>query len=189
MSEFDLVDVISFPKLRLARAGIVPQEERGEDKAEQQLKIQLLFYGRRVDKNGDEIIIQSEIKNLHRALGDKILIKFKVGEEVFQQFMRLGMDTGSECDWDAVPQVWFFKDKNGNSKNGIWYKPAALLKLDGKDINYQILAISKPKRAEMQDAFAYFKGKAGIPFGGVSWGNELGNLENQINAELEGAAP
>jgi hypothetical protein len=188
MAEFDLIDVVRLSSLRLASAGIVPPEDRGKEQAEQQLKIQLLFYGRRVEKNGDEIIVQSEIKKLHHLLGDKILIKFKVGEEVFKHCKELGMIPGSECDWDAVPQVWFYKEKNENSKNGgipkngIWYKPAALLKLDGKDISYQILQVAKSKRPAMQDAFSYFNSTASA----TGWDTSLDNLENQINSELSG---
>lgn len=184
MNEFDSFDVINFAGLRLMRAGIVPSEERGKDQAEQALKVQLLFCGCKVSKGENEIISQSDISDLHRFFGDKILTKFKVGEEVFKHLRTLGLNTGSECDWQAIPQIW---NIGGNS--GIWYRPAALLKIDGKGANYQILKVGKPKRSEMQDAFAYFDNDRTPSFPwSPSPDSELKNLESQINAELEGAA-
>jgi hypothetical protein len=56
--------------------------------------------------------------------------------------------------------------------------------LNGKDINYQILQ-AKP-RPEQQDAFAYFENSNNTH---NNWDASLGNLEKEINAELEGATP
>lgn len=184
MNEFDSFDVILLPSLQLMRASIVPPEDRGNEQIEQALKIQLLFCGCKISKNGDEIISQSDIKDLHRFFGDKILTKFKVGEEVFKHCRQLGLNIGSTCDWQAIPQIW-----NIGGGSGIWYRPAALLKIDGRATSYQILQLSKPKRPEMQDAFAYFGNSENSNHTHSTWGNELGNLENQINAELEGATP
>lgn len=156
MAELDLDDVVRLTSLRLAAAGIVhPEESKDKDKEEQKLKIQLLFFGRRVERNATEIISSSELSNLRRLLGDKILIKFKISEEVWSKCLSLGIRPGSECDWDAVPQVWNYFDKvNQKSKFGIWYKPAALLKLDGRQVDYHILKAST--RKPLQDAFNFF---------------------------------
>ncbi len=187
MAEFDLMDVVRLSSLELFNAGIVPQEDKGKGQVENQLKIQLLFFGRRVEKKAQEIITQEEIKKLRPLLGEKILIKFKVGEEVFKRCQQLGLRTGSKCDWDAVPQLWVYKEANGNSRSGIWYQPAALLRLDGKDINYQILQTQSNKPA-MQDAFAYFAlENSNNTHAGNNWDASLGNLEQQINSELEHA--
>ena len=183
MNEFDSFDVILLPSLQLMSAGIVPPEDRGEEQIEQALKVQLLFCGCKIPRNGNEIISQNDIKDLHRFFGDKILTKFKVGEEVFKHCRELGLDIGSICDWQAIPQIW---NIGGNS--GIWYRPAALLKIDGRKASYQILHLGKPKRPELQDAFAYFGNSENSNHAHDNWDASLGNLENQINAELEGAA-
>ncbi len=185
MAEFDLVDIVRLPGLRLVSAGIVPQEDRGSDQKEQQLKVQLFFCGRRVEKSGDKILDYHQVQNFYSLIGEKILIKFKLGEEVFQRCLELGLKPGSQCDWDAVPQVWFFKDKSGASKNGIWYKPAALLKLDGKETHYHILKAAN--RPAMQDAFAYFN-KSNNTHEANGWDSALGNLEQEINSELQGVS-
>lgn len=192
MSEFEFLDVIHLPGVELYRAGLVPKEERkeqqeGQSQFEQELKVQLFFYSRRVEKKVLEIIGQEEIKKIRPLLGEKTLVKFKVGEEVFKHCQRLGLLPGSKCDWDAIPQPWMYKDKEGRPKLGVWYQPAALLRLNGKDINYQILQ-AKPK-PEQQDAFAYF-GNSNNTHKTNSWNGDtsLGNLEKEINAELEGAA-
>jgi hypothetical protein len=190
LSDFEFLDVVHLPGLELFRAGLVPKEERkepqeGQYQGEQQLKVQLFFYSCRVEKKVLEIIGQEEIKKIRPLLGEKTLVKFKVGEEVFKRCQQLGLLPGSKCDWDALPQPWMYKDSQGRPKLGVWYQPAALLKLNGRDINYQILqAKSKPQQ---QDAFAYFGNPQNSNNTHSTWEASLGNLEKEINAELEHA--
>ena len=194
LSDFEFLDVVHLPGLELYRAGLVEEkkeEKEGQSQAEQQLKVQLFFFGRRVEKKALEIISQEEIIRARSWMGEKILIKFKVGEEVFKSCQRLGLLPGSKCDWDALPQPWMYKDKEGKPKLGVWYQPAALLKLNGRDINYQILQ-AQSNKPQQQDAFAYFglsNNSSNTHSEVTTWDASLGNLENQINAELEGASP
>jgi hypothetical protein len=183
LADCEFLDVVRLPGLELFRAGIVPKEEKKEQQTEQQLKIQLFFFGRRVEKKAQEIINQAEVRNLSRLLGEKVLIKFKIGEEVFKRCQQLGLLPGSKCDWDAMPQPWGYKDSQGNFKTGIWYQPAALLRLDGRDINYQILR-NQSTHPQQQDAFAYFENSNSAHTNGDAL---LGDLEKEINAELEHA--
>jgi hypothetical protein len=186
LSDFEFLDVVRLSSLELFRADIVPKEEKKEQQqqqTEQQLKIQLFFFGRRVEKKAQEIISQGEVRDLRRLLGEKVLIKFKIGEEVFKHCQQLGLLPGSKCDWDAMPQPWFYKDAQGLPKTGIWYQPAALLKLDGRDVNYQILQ-NRSQQIQRQDAFAYFGNSNNTH---SNWDASLGNLEKEINAELEHA--
>ena len=184
----ELLHVIRLPNLKFSHADVVPQEEKDKSKGiESQLKIQLFFFGRRVEKKVLDLISLEEIQTLPRSLGEQVFVKFKVTEEIFRRCHQLGLEDGSGAiaDWDAVPQPWASKNIKGEITSGIWFLPAALLKLNGKDINYQILKnqSNKPLR---QDAFAFF---------GLSnnthnnWEASLGNLEKEINAELEEAAP
>jgi len=183
MPEFDLDDVVRLTSLRLCIAGVVqPEEVKDKDKEEQKLKIQLLFFGRRVERSNTEIISSSELSNLRRLLGDKVFIKFKVSEEVWSRCLSLGIHPDSECDWDAVPQVWSYFDKvNQKTKQGIWYKPATLLRLDDRDINYHIL---KPaSRKQLPNAFEFF-GRSGSE-SSFNWQSSLAGMEHQIDSELQ----
>jgi hypothetical protein len=182
MSEFDLDDVVRLTSLRLVVAGVVRPDENKE-KEEQKLKIQLLFCGRRVERKGTYIMDSSELQNLRRLVGDSVLIKFKVPEEVWKKCLSLGIHPNSECEWDAIPQVWNYFDKvNQKPKFGIWYKPAALLKLDGKQVDYHILEASS-RKVTMQDAFQFFD--TGIGESSFNWQNSLSGMEHQINSELQ----
>jgi hypothetical protein len=97
--------------------------------------------------------------------------------------MSLGIHPNSECEWDAIPQVWNYFDKvNQKPKFGIWYKPAALLKLDGKQVDYHILEAS-PHKAIMQDAFQFFD--TGMGESSFNWQNSLAGMEHEINSELQ----
>ncbi len=182
MAEFDLLDVVQLTALELHSASVVPRAELSKDTQSQQaLKIQLFFFGRRVEKNAQEIISQNEIKQLRPLLGEKILIKFKVGEEVFKNCQQLGLKPGSKCDWDAMPQFW-----TSGTRGGVWYQPVALIRLDGKDINYQILKVKAQPKVN-PDAFAYFDSSGNNRASSSSgWSPSLDSLENQINSELEG---
>lgn len=182
MAEFDLLDVVQLSALELHSASVVPRDELSKNtQSEQQLKIQLFFFGRRVEKNAQEIISQSEIKQLRPLLGEKILIKFKVGGEVFKNCQHLGLKPGSKCDWDAMPQFW-----TSGTRGGVWYQPVALIRLDGKDINYQILKAKA--RSGTTDAFSYFDSNGNNRANSSSgWSPSLDSLENQINSELEHA--
>ncbi len=190
LSDFDLLHVIRLPSLEFSHAGIVPQEEKDKAKGiESQLKIQLFFFGQRVEKKALEIIAQEEVKRIRPLLGEKVLIKFKVSEEVFKYCYRLGLRSGAKCDWIAVPQPWGFKNNKGELILGIWFMAATLLRLNGKEINYQILK-NQSTQPVMQDAFAYF-GFSNSTHTANSWDGDasLGDLEKEIDAELEGAAP
>jgi hypothetical protein len=184
MSELDLDDVVRLSSLKLAAAGIVPREERKDSNKDKEegLKIQLLFYGWRVERAAARIISPSRLSDFHSLLGDKIFIKFKINEEVWKKCLELGIQPNSECEWDAVPQVWNYFDKpNNKTKFGIWYKPARLLRLDGKEVNYQILKPST--RPPLQNAFDLFNFKANES--SFNWQNSLSGMENQINSELQ----
>jgi hypothetical protein len=182
MSEFDLDDVVRLTSLRLVVAGVVRSDENKE-KEEQKLKIQLLFCGRRVERKGAYIMDSSELQNLRRLVGDSVLIKFKVPEEVWKKCLSLGIHPNSECEWDAIPQVWNYFDKvNQKPKFGIWYKPAALLKLDGRQVDYHILEASS-RKVTMQDAFQFFDTDIGES--SFNWQNSLSGMEHQINSELQ----
>jgi hypothetical protein len=183
VAEFDFIHVTRMSGVQLFKAGIIEPEKESEEskkKPSEQLKIQLLFYGRCIEKGGDKIISQVLIKELYSALGDKILAKFKVEEEVFQRLIQMGLKEGSICDWDVVTQIW-----NIQGKSGIWYRPAALIRIDGRDINYQILKNQDSAKKPMQDAFARF-GKSNHTQG--TWDAALGSLEQEINSELQGAS-
>jgi hypothetical protein len=182
MSEFDLDDVVRLTSLRLVVAGVVRPDENKE-KEEQKLKIQLLFCGRRIERKGTYIMDSSELQNLRRLVGDSVLIKFKVPEEVWKKCLSLGIHPNSECEWDAIPQVWNYFDKvNQKPKFGIWYKPAALLKLDGRQVDYHILEASS-RKVTMQDAFQFFD--TGIGEASFNWQNSLAGMEHEINSELQ----
>jgi hypothetical protein len=131
MPEFDLDDVVRLTSLRLCIAGVVqPEEVKDKDKEEQKLKIQLLFFGRRVERSNTEIISSSELSNLRRLLVDKVFIKFKVSEEVWSRCLSLGIHPNSECDWDAIPQVWSYFDKpNQKTKQVFGISPLPCLGL------------------------------------------------------------
>jgi hypothetical protein len=182
MSEFDLDDVVRLTSLRLVVAGVVRPDENKE-KEEQKLKIQLLFCGRRVERKGTYIMDSSELQNLRRLVGDSVLIKFKVPEEVWKKCLSLGIHPNSECEWDAIPQVWNYFDKvNQKPKFGIWYKPAALLRLDGRQVDYHILEASS-RKVTMQDAFQFFDTDIGES--SFTWQNSLVSMEHEINSELQ----
>jgi hypothetical protein len=185
---FDLLHVVRLPSLEFSHADVVPQEEKDKSKGvESQLKIQLFFFGRRVEKKALELMSQEEVKILPRSLGEQIFVRFKVSDEVFKNCHRLGLETGAICDWDAVPQPWASKNNKGEVSSGIWYLPAALLKLNGKDIDYQILQAQSNKPVK-QDAFAFFGLSNNTHTNtGSNWDASLGNLEKEINAELEHA--
>lgn len=186
----ELLHVVRLPSLEFSHADVVPQEEK--EKNQPQLKIQLFFFGRRVEKQALEIISQEEVKTIPRSLGEQIFVRFKVSEEVFKTCHRFGLESGVVCDWDAVPQPWASKNIKGEVSSGIWYLPAALLKIDGKDINYQFLqAQSNKNKPAKQDAFTFFglsNGKSKNTHDAVgNWDASLGSLEKEINTELEHA--
>jgi hypothetical protein len=183
---FDLLHVVRLASLEFSHADVVPKEEKKEQ-IEQQLKIQLFFFGMRAEKKALEIMSLAEVKILPRSLGEQIFVKFKVSDEVFKRCHQLGLESGVTCDWDAVPQPWASKNSKGEISSGIWYLPATLLRLNGKDINYQILE-SQADKSPKQDAFAYF-GLSNNTHTASNWDGDasLGNLEKEINAELEHA--
>jgi len=185
MSEFDLDDVVRLTSLRLVVAGVVqPDENKDKEKEEQKLKIQLLFCGRRIERKGAYIMDSSELQNLRALVGDSVLIKFKVPEEVWKKCLSLGIHPHSECEWDAIPQVWNYFDKvNQKPKFGIWYKPAALLRLDGRQVDYHILEASSSRKV-LPDAFQFFD-TASSGESSFKWQNSLSGMEHQINSELQ----
>jgi hypothetical protein len=184
---FDLLHVVRLPSLEFSHADVVPKEEKKEQQIEHQLKIQLFFFGRRVEKKALEMIPMEDAKILRRSLGEQVFVKFKISEDIFKNCHRLGLESGVVCDWDAVPQPWASKNNKGEISSGIWYLPAALLKLNGKDINYQILQAQSNKPVK-QDAFAFFGLSNNTHTNtGSNWDASLGNLEKEINAELEHA--
>jgi hypothetical protein len=168
--------------MRLFSAGDVEPEEGENDKkgSNDKLKIQLLFYGRCIKKGAAKII---KAEDIHDSLGDGVLAKLKVEEEVFAQLYRLGLREGTISDWDVIPQAWTMPGTKG-IKSGTWYQPTALISLDGREINYQILK-SQNTRKPLKNSFERFKNSSNTH---VSWDASLENLGNQINAELEGAA-
>jgi len=172
--------------MRLFSAGDVEPEEGENDKkgSNDKLKIQLLFYGRCLKKGAAKII---KAEDIHDSLGDGVLAKLKVEEEVFAQLYRLGLREGTISDWDVIPQAWTMPGTKG-IKSGTWYQPTALISLDGREINYQILK-SQNTRKPLKNSFERFK-NSNNTHTAISWDGDasLGNLENQINAELEGAA-
>jgi hypothetical protein len=180
---FELYDIIRLPNVRLIRAGLIPKEERADDQKDQQLKIQMFFCSPRCQKGSDKIMANDQILRLHALIGEPALVKFKLPEDVFRRCMELGLEDGGLSDWEAIPQPWFFVNKsNGNKTSGVWYRPATLLRAGGKDINYHIL---KPaQKPQLQDAFAYF-GKSSNTHSNLD--ASLGDLEHQINSELEHA--
>jgi hypothetical protein len=186
MSGFELDDVVRLTSLRLVVAGVVrPDENKDKEKEEQKLKIQLLFCGRRIERKGTYIIDSSELQNLRALVGDSVLIKFKVPEEVWKKCLSLGIRPNSECEWDAIPQVWTYFDKvNQKPKFGIWYKPAALLKLDGRQVDYHILEASS-RKVILSDAFQFFDEGSGES--SFNWQSSLAGMEHQINSELQEA--
>jgi hypothetical protein len=168
--------------MRLFSAGDVEPEEGENDKKDSndKLKIQLLFYGRCIKKGAAKII---KAEDIHDSLGDGVLAKLKVEEEVFAQLYRLGLREGTISDWDVIPQAWTMPGTKG-IKSGTWYQPTALISLDGREINYQILK-SQNTRKPLKNSFERFKKSSNTH---VGWDASLENLGNQINAELEGAA-
>ncbi len=182
MSEFEIIHIARLTGMRLFSAGDVEPEEGENDKkgSNDKLKIQLLFYGRCIKKGAAKII---KAEDIHDSLGDGVLAKLKVEEEVFAQLYRLGLREGTISDWDVIPQAWTMPGTKG-IKSGTWYQPTALISLDGREINYQILK-SQNTRKPLKNSFERFKNSSNTH---VSWDASLENLGNQINAELEGAA-
>jgi len=186
VSEFEIIHIARLTGMRLFSAGDVEPEEGENDKkgSNDKLKIQLLFYGRCLKKGAAKII---KAEDIHDSLGDGVLAKLKVEEEVFAQLYRLGLREGTISDWDVIPQAWTMPGTKG-IKSGTWYQPTALISLDGREINYQILK-SQNTRKPLKNSFERFK-NSNNTHTAISWDGDasLGNLENQINAELEGAA-
>lgn len=183
---FELYDIVHLPNLRLVRAGVIPKEERSADEQkDQQLKIQMFFCSPRVQKGSDKILANEQILNLFSLIGETALVKFKLSEDTFRRCMELGLEDGGLSDWEAIPQPWFFVNKaTGNKTSGVWYRPATLLKAGGKDIHYHILKPSQ--KPQMQDAFLYF-GNSQKSNSTHNWEASLGDLEKEIDAELEHA--
>jgi len=183
VSEFEIIHIARLTGMKLFSAGDVEPEEgeNGKKGANDKLKIQLLFYGRCI-KKGQAKIFRAE--NVHDSLGDGVLAKLKVEEEVFAELYRLGLREGTVSDWDVIPQAWTMPGTKG-IKSGTWYQPTALITLENREINYQILK-SQNTRKPLKNSFERFeKSNHTHP----SWDASLGNLEKEINAELEGATP
>jgi len=183
VSDFQIIHIARLTGMRLFSAGDVePDEgENGKKGANDKLKIQLLFYGRCIKKGAAKIIGFDQIRQIHDTLGDGVLAKLKVEEEVFAELYRLGLREGTVSDWDVIPHAWTMPGPKG-IKSGTWYQPTALVRLDSKDINHQILK-NQNARKPLKNAFERFENSSNTH---STWSGELGTLEHQINTELEG---
>jgi hypothetical protein len=186
VAEFEIIHIARLTGMRLFSAGDVEPEEgeNGKKGGTDKLKIQLLFYGRCIKKGAAKIIGSDKIEQVHETLGDGVLAKLKVEEEVFAELYRLGIREGTVSDWDVIPHAWTMPGTKG-IKSGTWYQPTALIRLNGKDINFQILKSQNAKKP-LKNAFERFGNSTNTH---SNWSGEMGNLEHQINAELEGATP
>jgi hypothetical protein len=184
VSEFEIIHIARLTGMRLFSAGDVEPEDGDNSKkgANDKLKIQLLFYGRCIKKGEAKIIGSEKIQQVHETLGDGVLAKLKVEEAVFAELYRLGLREGTVSDWDVIPHAWTMPGTKG-IKSGTWFQPTAFIRLDGRDMNFQILKSQNVKKP-LKNAFERFKNSNNTH---SSWSGELGNLEHQINAELEGA--
>lgn len=173
----EITHITRMPNMQLHRAIIVPPPPKkdGESQSNYKEKVQLFFYGRCIKKNSDRVISEYEAKMSHAFLGDTILAKFKIEEAIFAELFRMGLIENSHSDWDVIPQYYHMEsgDSKKNDSKGVWFAPATLLKLNGKDINYPIIRIPEDKR---ENAFEKYSRQ------------DLGTLESQINAELEVAS-
>jgi len=173
----EITHITRMVNLQLHRAVIVPPQPNkdGSENPNRKPKVQMMFFGRCIKKNGDRVIQPHEAKENHSLLGDVILAKFKIEEALFAELYRFGLVEKSISDWDVIPTYYRMepteKSKEGNM--GVWFAPVTLLRLNGKDINYPIIRQLEDKR---EDAFAKYSR------------HDLGALESQINAELEVAA-
>jgi len=170
----EITHITRMANMQLHKAVVVPppKSKDGEPQSNYKEKIQLFFYGRCIKKNSDRVISEHEAKMSHSFLGDTILAKFKIEEAIFAELFRMGLVENSHSDWDVIPQYYIIKQKEPGKPDqaGVWFNPATLLKLNGKDVSYPIIRIPEDKR---EDAFAKYSRQ------------DLGNLESQINAELE----
>jgi hypothetical protein len=171
--------------MRLFSAGDVEPDEgdNGKKGANDKLKIQLLFYGRCIKKGEAKIIGSEKIREVHETLGDGVLAKLKVEEEVFAELYRLGLREGTVSDWDVIPHAWTMPGAKG-MKSGTWFQPTAFIRLDNRELNYQILK-SQNTRKPLKNSFERFEKSNNTH---INWDASLGSLEKEINAELEGAA-
>lgn len=175
----EITHITRMVNLQLHRAVIVPPQPNkdGSENPNRKPKVQMMFFGRCIKKNGDRVIQPDKAKENHPLLGDVILAKFKIEEALFAELYRLGLIENSISDWDVIPTYYAIKPTaediaNGKKEGlmGVWFAPVTLLKLNSKDINYPIIKALEDKR---QDAFAKYAR------------HDLGALESQISAELE----
>lgn len=185
MSDFEILHIARLTSMELFTADVVEPEaaDAGKKNPSDRLRVEMFFLGTCNQKGDDKVISGAEIKLVHSTLGNKMLAKFKLDEDVFQRLLQMGLLPGTTSDWDVIPQPWSMPGKTG-PKLGIWYQPVSLIKLNGKVINYQILKSSTTKKPR-QNAFERFGGSNNTH---TNWDASLGNLERQINTELEGAA-
>jgi len=181
VSDFQIIHIARLTDMKLFSAGDVEPEEGENDKkgGNDKLKIQLLFYGKCI-KKGEAKIFRAE--NVHDSLGDGVLAKLKVEEDVFSELYRLGLREGTISDWDVIPQAWTMPGKTG-MKSGTWYQPTTLIRLENREINYQILK-SQNTRKPLKNSFERFEKSNNTH---TNWDASMGNLKKEINAELEGA--
>lgn len=178
----EITHITRMVNLQLHKAVIVPPEPNkdGSENPNRKPKVQMMFFGRCIKKNGDRVIQPHEAKENHSLLGEAILAKFKIEEALFAEFYRFGLVENSISDWDVIPNYYRMKpsEKQPEGNMGVWFQPVTLLKLNGKDINYPIIKVPEDKR---ENAFEKYSRH---DLGAL----DLGALESQINAELEGAA-
>lgn len=188
----EITHITRMVNLQLHKAVIVPPQlnKDGSENPNRKPKVQMMFFGRCIKKNGDRVIQPNDAKQNHLLLGEAILAKFKIQEDIFAELYRFGLIENSVSDWDVIPTYYKINPtaediangkKEGNM--GVWFAPVTLLKLNGKDINYPIIKALEDKR---EDAFAKYSSSS-LPWQNSS--SELQSLESQINAELEGATP
>lgn len=184
----EITHITRMVNLQLHKAVIVPPQPNkdGSENPNRKPKVQMMFFGKCIKKNGDRVIQPSDAKQNHLLLGDAILAKFKIEEAIFAELYRFGLVENSTSDWDVIPTYYAMKltaediangKKEGNM--GVWFAPVTLLKLNNKDINYPIIKQLEDKR---ENAFAKYSSSS------LPWQNsnsDLQILESQINAELE----
>jgi len=123
------------------------EEKNTRDDGQETTKIVLLGICRCVNPDTWQVVESEFIEQLLKTgqqMGNdffdinSFLQKVKLTVEDWREFARLGVREGSILDLDVLPNIYKIKQRNGEWKEGLWYKPILLYSIDGKQVNYQI---------------------------------------------------
>ena len=158
------------------------EERQTRDDGKETTKIVLLGICRCVNPDTWQVVESDFIEHLLKTgqqMGsdffdiNSFLQKVKLMTDDWVQFARLGVREGSVLDLDVLPNIYKIKQRNGEWKEGLWYKPILLYSIDGREVNYQIA--KKMPNPRIQKS---------VLNRGNSYDSDFAETEYQIESEL-----